>query len=106
MSKSSTPLITVRLRFKSPEAGPNDAAGELVAPISGLTIHRPIEQASWQLQWATAVVGFGEILRRSPYIKGWTLQQVRELADKAKQNDAHHKEFLQLVKKAQDLGFR
>ncbi|TNE50329.1 MAG: DUF3520 domain-containing protein, partial [Deltaproteobacteria bacterium] len=103
-SKSTQALITVRLRYKSPDAKVEDKATELVFPVPGVNLYLDINLGSWQMQWATAVMGFAELLRRSPLATGWTLKQVSELANKAKQqDDKYHTEFLELVNKAQSM---
>lgn len=103
-SKSTKPLITVRLRFKAPHSEADAKASEVVFPVPGINLYRDINASSWQTQWATAVMGFAEILRRSPLAEGWTLEQVEQLATKAKQSDDYHKEFLELLGIAKKLN--
>lgn len=100
-SQSPTPLITVRLRYKGPDATKDDPATEEVTPVPTLLLHRPFEMTPWTLRFATAVMGFAEILRSSPYAKGWTLTQAREIAKQAAQsNDPTHSELIELINKS------
>jgi Ca-activated chloride channel family protein len=103
-SSSKTPLITVRLRYKTADATVDDKATEIVAPVPCLDIHRPFAQAEWRMQWATAVMSFAEILRQSSHAQTWTLDQVLLIAKNAQQkDDSYHQELIELIGLAQRL---
>ncbi len=103
-SQAPTPLITVRLRYKGPNASKDDPATEETTPVPSLLLHRPFEQTPWTLRFATAVMGFAEILRNSPYAQGWNLSQVRDIAKQATQpNEPTHTELINLIDKAESL---
>ncbi|MCB9644382.1 MAG: von Willebrand factor type A domain-containing protein [Myxococcales bacterium] len=104
-SQSVTPLVTVRLRYKSQDATKEDPATEETTPVTGLALHRPFETSHWSLRWATAVMGFGEILRANPNASTWELAQVEQIAKQAAQSsDPTHAEMIQLVQKAISLN--
>jgi Ca-activated chloride channel family protein len=92
--------FTVRLRYKQPQG---DAATEIERPV----VDRGVDyaDASDDFKFASAVAGFGMILRHSPSVGSLTLPGVIELASTTLAHDpsGYRREFLSLVEKARDL---
>ena len=95
--------------MKGGSSGPAIVAG---APDQSLLIKRGVVDrgvkyvdASDDYKFATAVAGFGMLLRDSRYKGSLTYAAVLELADPLTKNDraGYRKEFLGLVRKAQEL---
>jgi Ca-activated chloride channel family protein len=94
---ASGELMTVKLRYKRPDADKSELLSHVIAD-SG----KNIEQASTDLRWAAAVAGFGMLLRQSEQRGDATFALVRKLASSALGLDAHgdRKEMLELVDRA------
>ena len=93
--------LIVKIRYKAPE-------GDTSQLIKGGVVDEgtPFSSASRDLQFASAVAGFGMLLRESPHKGDLTYSGVLEMASSAVDNDVggYRSEFLGLVKKAQSLG--
>ena len=99
----SRELLTVKLRWKRPEA--TESTG-LEVP---LTDRGPaFDEAPADLRFAAAVAGYGMILRGSDQKGEATLSQVAKIAAGALGGDegGYRAEFLDLVRKAESLGGR
>jgi Ca-activated chloride channel family protein len=96
----SDELMTLKLRFKQPEAAESSKI-EISIRDSGAMP----EQASADYQFAAAVAVFGMILRDSPYKGGITLDRVLDLAGGSVGEDADGKraEFVTLVEAARTM---
>lgn len=92
--------MTVKLRYKAPEG---DVSKLLEFPIRDEK--KTMAQASPDLMFASSVVCFGMILQDSKYKGNLKLNFVLELAEEGLGNnpDEYRKEFINLVKKAQEL---
>ncbi|WP_337174429.1 von Willebrand factor type A domain-containing protein [Paludisphaera sp.] len=92
--------FTARLRYKQPEG---DAATEIERPV----VDRGVDyaDASNDFKFASAVAGFGMILRHSPSVGSLTLPGVLELASPTLAHDpsGYRREFLTLVERARDI---
>ena len=92
--------FTVNLRYKKPS---EDKSVPLVYPVvdQGLDFGR----SSGDLKFATAVAGFGMLLRDSPYKGTLTFDGVLEMANQTLSEDqgGYRKEFVDLVRKARAL---
>ena len=64
---------------------------------------QPFSSASTDLKFASAVAGFGMILRDSPHKGAMTINQVQEIASQNTKSDEYRVEFVELVKKARSL---
>jgi Ca-activated chloride channel family protein len=93
--------LNVKLRYKKPEG---DKGIEIEYPV----LDRGLDyaQASNDLKLASAVAGFGMLLRNSPYKGNLTYPIAIELATPALAHDPHgyRKEFVELVRRAQQLS--
>ena len=95
-------LAFLRIRYKLPGEG------------ESLLIERPILAASRtgfadaprDARFATAVAGFGQVLRRNSYVGEFTLAEVESIAREARGDDpyGYRSEFLQLVRLAEDVN--
>jgi Ca-activated chloride channel homolog len=95
---SHGPLATVRIRAKKPRG---TEAAEHTFTFGREHLRDSFAAASPDFRFATAVVGFAEILRRSPYADGWKLDEVRKIAAGATpRGSAEREEFLELVGRA------
>jgi Ca-activated chloride channel family protein len=95
---SHGPLATVRLRAKKPRGA---EAAEHAVEVGRDRLRASFAEASPDLRFATAVMGFAEILRRSPYADGWKLEDVRAVARAATPpGNAEREELLELVGRA------
>jgi Ca-activated chloride channel family protein len=101
---ASDELLTVKLRYKAPDAPLEQGTSKLLefaVKDSGATY----SQASADFKFASAVASFGMILRDSPYKGGITLDGVVELAQEGRGSDAngYRAELIELVRKAKTL---
>jgi Ca-activated chloride channel family protein len=97
-------LAHVKLRYKEPQA----QASRLIDVTVGSGELEPIDHASREMRFATAVAAFGQLLRGGQYTGGWTLADVRALAAANLGPDrfGYRGEFLRLVDLAQALATR
>jgi Ca-activated chloride channel family protein len=97
---ASSPTLTVSLRYKRPDENTSRLL-ERPEADPGLDFAR----TSNDFKFASAVAGFGMLLRESPYKGSLTLAGVLELAGPSLRDDPHgyRKEFADLVRKAQAL---
>ncbi|AWV90786.1 vWA domain-containing protein [Bradymonas sediminis] len=95
--KAISQLATVRIRAKTPTG---TQAREQAFVLTTRDMHAKLADASQDFQFATAVAGFAEVLRDSPYAKGLSLALVEELAKSASTPaQADRQEFIGLVAK-------
>lgn len=99
----SDELLTVRLRYKQPEAKEEDAAKELEFPLKDKG--GSFNSASKEFQFASSVVAFGLALRQSEYRGSANFSAVAEIASATLGEDVggHRAEFVDLVKRAKTL---
>jgi Ca-activated chloride channel homolog len=91
----SEELLTIKLRYKKPDAD-----------VSKLIIHAlkdnnvMFSKTSDNFRWSASVAAFGMLLRESEFVKGYTFDQVVELAQASKGNDreGYRTEFVNMVK--------
>jgi Ca-activated chloride channel family protein len=100
--KGNSPVsFAVRLRYKRPE-------GDIGIPIERDVVDQGLDygQSSDDLKFATAVAGFGMLLRHSPAKGNLTYAGVIELATPTLAHDpaGYRREFIELVQKARQLS--
>ena len=85
----------LRIRYKEPQA---EVSKELSFPLA-MPKGAEFSEASKDFQFASAVALFGQTLRESRYATGYSLQEVRRLAESARGEDSSglRSEFLRLV---------
>lgn len=93
-------MMTVKVRYKEP-----DETESKLLSVGVLDRNKPIETASENLRFASAVAQFGLILRDSRYKGNANFRNVSSLAQNALGSDFrnYRGEFLELVEKAQRL---
>jgi Ca-activated chloride channel family protein len=97
----SDELLTVKLRYKSPE-GRESIPLEYAVLDPGASF----ASASADSRFAAAVAAFGMVLRESPHRGIATLDSVIAMAEDAgaAAGDAHRREFVELARKAKALA--
>jgi Ca-activated chloride channel family protein len=93
-------LLTLKLRYKKPD-GKTSRLMETALTDSG----EKFSQASSDFRFASAVAGFGMILKNSEHKGDWTFKSVLDVAEHSKGDDkeGYRAEFINLVKKAKAL---
>jgi Ca-activated chloride channel family protein len=97
---ASTELLTLKLRYKLPDA---DTSTKVEFPITDSS--GSFADASDDFQFAAAVASFGMLLRNSEYKGNATFDSVLEMAQSALGEDPHgyRGEFLELIRGAKNL---
>ena len=98
LSEFEGEMLYVKIRYKDPDGEKSKFLGQAVADRSGMP--------STDFRFATAVAGFGMLLRESPYVGTFTLDDVVKLAERGKGDDprGYRGEFIRLVEATRDLG--
>ncbi len=93
-------LLTLKLRYKKPDG---DKSKLLEFPL--IDDGKKFNNASSDFRFATAVAGFGMLLKHSEYRGNFSYDQALEIASAAKGDDkeGYRAEFITLVKKATKL---
>jgi len=101
-SRRSSELAFLRLRYKAPDA---DRSRLIEQPIMRPKQLQELDRASTNLRFATAVAGFGQLLRGGKYTEQFNFNAVTSLARSARGEDpyGHRGEFLKLVQLANSL---
>ncbi len=99
----SSELAFLKIRYKKPNA---DKSILITQPIVAPKTVNAFDKASENQRFASAVAGFGQLLRQSPQMGHLSYQQVLQIAQQAKTKDntGVKGEFIQLVKNAQALA--
>jgi len=106
MAENSKPtgqeLAFLKIRYKKPEGTQSILITRPIAKPSSITA---FANSSENQRFATAVAGFGQLLRQSTQVNNLTYGQVAQIAQQAKGNDptGSKGEFVQLVKNAEAL---
>jgi len=102
-NQSNQELAFLKIRYKKPEGSKSILLTRPIANPSNITA---FANASENQRFATAVAGFGQLLRQSPQVNSFTYSQVAHIAQQAKGNDptGSKGEFVQLVKNAEALA--
>lgn len=96
-------LAFLKIRYKQPEGTKSILVTQAIAKPSVIT---PFNKASETQRFATAVAGFGQLLRQSPQVNNLSYSDVVQMAQAAKGSDSTgiKGEFIQLVKNAESLA--
>ena len=94
--------VTVRLRHKAPLG--SDKAEETVVSMEPSAISAGFDAAPADLRFATAVVGFAEILRQSPHARTWKLADVEKIARASAADKGDQQEFIGIARRAAALA--
>ncbi|MEJ7822185.1 MAG: von Willebrand factor type A domain-containing protein [Chitinophagaceae bacterium] len=97
----SNELFTVKFRYKEPTKNTSEL---IVHPVQDKRI--PFNETSNNFRFATAVAGFGMLLRQSEFKGNNTYNNILQMANDATGDDkeGYRKEFITLVKKAAGLS--
>lgn len=95
-------LAHLRLRYKRP----GQSSSELMETPIRRDAMKPLDQADADFRFATAVAGFGQVLRGGRHTAGWTVADARALAAGSLGEDrfGYRGEFLRLAGLAQALA--
>jgi len=99
-AKRAGKLGTVRIRAKKPDG---DKASENAYPLAASRVADSFGAASKDFRFATAVMATAEILRNSPFAKGWELDKVAQIAKDAADGSAERTELMTLLGKIKPL---
>lgn len=109
-SNPSNDLLSLQVDYRSP-AGGADPESTTTAPPRRLRVdvpdvRRSADAATADYKFAAAVVGYGLLLRDSPYKGDLTWEKVQSLAEEGQGPDreGYRMEFLQLVRQARALN--
>lgn len=94
-------LLLLKMRYKTPEGTESRLLEQPVKDVS-----RGLDQASADFRFASAVAGYGMLLRNSPHKGTLTWEGVLRLAEQGLGNDreGYRAEFVDLTRKAQSLS--
>ncbi|NMH29313.1 vWA domain-containing protein [Flavobacterium silvaticum] len=94
LNKFPEELATLKFRYKKPD-------GDVSTEISKVVSHNsvPMEKASADMKFVSAVAWFGLVLRESKYIQSKSVEAIRELASQGltKDPDGYKAEFIRLT---------
>ena len=90
-------LCLIKIRYKHMEATEQDPATQINRPLDATMIHESLEDASPNLQWASAVAAFAEILKGSPYGSLDNLETIQSMVEQHAGADADRLEFTSLL---------
>ena len=96
-------LAYVRLRYKKPD---EKNSIEFARPIYVDQIKPDMKRASQNLRFASAVAGFGQLLRGGKFTANWNFDQAIRLAISARGNDRHgyRSEFVSMAQLAKSYS--
>jgi len=94
-------IATVKFRYKKPDG---DTSIEMIHPI--VNVNQPLNNASENTRFATAVAMFGMLLTHSEYKGTCSFAEMVQLAEDAKGKDkaGYRSEFIRLANTAKGLG--
>ncbi|HHH30512.1 MAG TPA: DUF3520 domain-containing protein, partial [Polyangiaceae bacterium] len=99
-SRDRSPVI-VRVRHKKPQG---HRAVEMAVRMSPDDLSTSFASAPASYRFAVGVVGFAEVLRKSPHAKSWSLATVERIVDQARWGQREQNELLALVRTARRLS--
>lgn len=89
----------LKIRFKQPNG---ETSSLETFPMEQSQTKESFAQASADFRFATAVAGFGQLLRHSNFASGYSYQDIISIAEAARGEDAHgyRREMIELVRSA------
>jgi Ca-activated chloride channel family protein len=96
-------LVEVKVRYKHVDAGTTDAALEVAQSLAPGDVASALDGADLDLQWASAVAAFSEVLKGSPYAASVDLDALGAVFAAQSERDADRAEFYQLFQAARGL---
>lgn len=90
----SDELLTVKFRYKAPQGNTSKL---IVQPLTDRETE--LSKTSENFRWAASVAAFGMLLRESPFVEGFTYDEVARLAEGArgKDREGYRVEFINMV---------
>jgi Ca-activated chloride channel family protein len=103
LAQTSQDLMTIKLRYKQPKG-----TKSILMALPVAKDIQPISEASENFRFASAVAGFGMLLRESEFSKDLSYDRVLKLAEGAKGADkeGYRKEFIGMVKNVRSMSAR
>ena len=101
LKRTDASPLTVRIRHKQPVGG---SAEESAFPMRPASLAPSFAAAPRSLQFATAVAGFAEVLRKSPRANATSLEELARIAETASGDRPERLELVGLVRKAERLA--
>ena len=97
-------LVLVKVRYKHPDAGEEDAAFEVGVGLEPGDANACIWDAGKDHRWAVAMASFAEILKESPFADPGRLAAIEEvILSSGGEDDTARQEFLGLFARAREL---
>ncbi len=93
--------VTVRLRHKAPDGA---RAVENTFRFTPEQLAASFEQAPTNFRLAVSVAAFAEVLRRSPFARGWSLPQILTMARESADDSKEQQELIALIEAALRLS--
>jgi Ca-activated chloride channel family protein len=93
-------LVLVKVRWKTVDATETTPAREVMTALGKSSVLADLQAADADLQWASAVASFAEILKMSPYASPQRLPAIAAIVAAQAGRDEDHKEFAQLFGRA------
>lgn len=100
---SATDLALVKVRYKAPNAGPEDAASEVAAAFAPEAIAADPTLADADLRWAAAIAAFAEILKHSAFAERDALDAIGATLAAQAERDADRAAAVQRFQQARAL---
>jgi Ca-activated chloride channel family protein len=100
---ASEDLVAVKIRYKRIDAGTTDAALELEQSLAPSAVVTALEGADADLQWASAIAAFSEVLKQSPYASSVDLEAIGAVFEAQSTRDDDRAEFYRLFQAARAL---
>jgi Ca-activated chloride channel family protein len=103
IASKSKELMTVKFRYKKPD---EEVSKLIVHPLVDNQV--ALNKTSDDFRWSASVAAFGMLLRESEYIKGFSYDQVVQLAQGSKGEDkeGYRIEFINMAKSFGSIASR
>jgi Ca-activated chloride channel family protein len=95
-------LVLVKVRYKKVDASIEDAADEVSTTLTEEEIAGSLSEMDDDFKWAAAVSSFAEILKKSPYVDTFALDDIEDIVAAKEWLDSDRAEFVDLF----DLALR
>lgn len=96
-------LVEVKVRYKPIDATTTDPALEVAQSIAPSDVAGDLAEADLDLQWASAMAAFSEVLKQSPYAAPVDLDAAGTVFEAQRERDADRAEFYELFLAARDM---
>ncbi|HTV19143.1 MAG TPA: von Willebrand factor type A domain-containing protein [Polyangiaceae bacterium] len=96
-------LVEVKVRYKDVDAAITDAALEVAQSLAPADVASNLDGADLDLQWASAVAAFSEVLKQSPYASSVDLDALGAIFEAQSERDSDRAEFYELFQAARGM---